>query len=76
MRYNPTWEDERVTADDLAAVIDRTVDTLPANQKAAFEMSRYQEKTYGEISSELGISKKTVQYHISRVLEKLRKLLK
>ncbi|MBQ9892686.1 MAG: helix-turn-helix domain-containing protein [Bacteroidales bacterium] len=39
-------------------------------------MSRYQEKTYGEISSELGISKKTVQYHISRVLEKLRKLLK
>ena len=76
MKFTPAYEDERVTADDLAAVIDGALETLPSNQKAAFEMSRYDNKTYGEISSELGISKKTVQYHISRVLERLRKLLK
>ncbi len=76
MRYHPAAEPEKVTAEDLLRAIDGELTELPANQRAAFAMSRYDGKTYDEISSSLGISRKTVQYHISRVLERLRKLLK
>ena len=62
--------------EDLLRVIDGELMELPDNQRAAFAMSRYDGKTYDEISSSLGISRKTVQYHISRVLERLRHLLK
>lgn len=41
-------------------------------QRRIFYMQRVEGKTYNEISRELGISEKTVQYHISTILSKLR----
>ena len=41
-------------------------------QRRIFYMQRAEGKTYSEISRELGISEKTVQYHISSILNKLR----
>jgi len=76
MKFHSGAEPEKVTAEDLLRVIDGELMELPDNQRAAFAMSRYDGKTYDEISSSLGISRKTVQYHISRVLERLRNLLK
>ena len=76
VHYHPKADPEKVTAEDLLRVIDDELMELPDNQRAAFAMSRYDGKSYEEISSSLGISRKTVQYHISRVLERLRRLLK
>ena len=40
-------------------------------QRRAFEMSRFEGKTYREIAQEQNISIKTVEYRISQVLRKL-----
>jgi RNA polymerase sigma-70 factor (ECF subfamily) len=36
-----------------------------------FSMHRFEEKTYGEISIHLSISRKTVEYHMTRALKHL-----
>ena len=36
-----------------------------------FSMHRFEEKTYGQISDELKISRKTVEYHMSKALQHL-----
>ena len=48
---------------------------LTEQQRIIYELSRNGDKTYKEISEIMGISPKTVQYHIGNVLSKLKKLL-
>jgi len=76
LRFTPAAEEERVTTDDLLSVINHEIGALPEKQRAAYELSREGGKTYREISSELGISERTVQYHISRVLERIRRIFR
>lgn len=52
--------------------LERKYENLTDRQRRIFEMSRVEGKTYEEISRELKISEKTVQYHISQVLKDLR----
>lgn len=52
--------------------LERKIENLSDRQKRVFEMSRVEGKTYDEIASELKISEKTVQYHISQALKDLR----
>jgi predicted DNA-binding protein YlxM (UPF0122 family) len=44
-------------------------------RREVFKMSRFEEKSYSEIASELKISTKTVENHISRALKQLRPFL-
>lgn len=46
----------------------KAVDGLPKECRKVFEMSRRDNKKYGEISKELGISINTVKYHIKNAL--------
>ena len=46
--------------------------TLPDSQQRIFKMNRVEGKTYDEIAEDMGISPRTVQYHISKVLKKFR----
>ena len=48
---------------------------LPKQQRDIYEMNREEDLTYNEISDKLGISPKTVQYHIGKVLIKLKKTI-
>ena len=48
----------------------------PESYRVAFEMHRFQNKTYQEIAEELNISSKTVDYRIQQALKQLRKELK
>lgn len=48
---------------------------LPKHQRTIYEMNREDDLTYNEISDKLGISPKTVQYHIAKVLLKLKKTI-
>ncbi|MDE7443057.1 MAG: RNA polymerase sigma-70 factor [Muribaculaceae bacterium] len=64
--------------DDASELADRlavAIDSMPARQRRVFLMSRFDRMTYAEISEQLGISPKTVHYHISEALSSLRKAL-
>lgn len=62
-------------AEELKERITEAIESLPDKCKIVFALSRYQEKSYQEISETLGISIKTVENHISKALKILRKNL-
>ena len=51
------------------------IDDLDERQKSIFLANRLEKKTYREIARELNLSPRTIQYHISEVLSKLRSKL-
>ena len=75
-KRNPQDEiEERIMTKDLLDQIKEEMDSLTEQQRVIYELNRNDEMTYKEIAEKLGISPKTVQYHISNVLAKLKKLL-
>ena len=56
---------------ELRKLIYKSLSELPYEQRRAFEMSRFEGKTYREIAHEQNVSIKTVEYRISQVLRKL-----
>ncbi len=53
-------------------IIRAVVDSMPRIRRRVFSMSRYLELSNSEIADMLGISKRTVEKHISNALEQLR----
>lgn len=68
-------EDE-IASRDLLHILNIAVESMPEQRRKVFCMSRKDGKTYVEIAEILGISVKTVEYHISKALSELRDLLK
>lgn len=62
--------------EELRQNIRRAVEELPEPYREAFEMNRFENRTYKEIAEELGISAKTVDYRIQQSLKILRVKLK
>lgn len=60
-------------AEDLQNAINIAVGDLPERCRIIFGLSRYEEKTYREISEQLEISIKTVENQISKALKLVRK---
>lgn len=60
----------------LEEKIKAAIESLPEKTKGIFVMSRMNEMTYNEISEELNLSAKTIEYHISNALKIMRKELK
>ena len=67
---------KRITKKELTQKIEKAILNLPESYRVAFEMHRFQNKTYQEIAEELNISSKTVDYRIQQALKQLRKELK
>ncbi len=63
---------ESIVYNDLASWIDVFLGQLPEKSRRIFELSRFENYTNQEIASNLDISVKTVEYHISKVLNILR----
>ena len=61
---------------ELTQNIQRAIDNLPETYKQVFIMHRFQNKTYKEIATELGVSPKTVDYRIQQSLKILKDELK
>lgn len=57
--------------EELKSLIRQALSELPYEQRRAFEMSRFEGKTYEQIARETGVSVKTVEYRISQALRKL-----
>lgn len=53
----------------------KTIDNLPQQQRTAFTLSRMENKTYDEIASIMGITRRTVNFHIVQALNTLRDAL-
>jgi RNA polymerase sigma-70 factor (family 1) len=62
--------------EELYHTIDQTIHRLPPQCKRVFLMSRFENKKYQEIASELHVSVKAVEAHITKALHVLRKALK
>lgn len=61
---------------EMQEIVRKTLDELPEQTRIIFYKSRYENKTNSEIAEELGLSIKTVEYHISKTLKLLRTRLK
>lgn len=61
---------------EVKQIIRDTLDELPKQTRKIFFESRYENKTNREIAAELGISIKTVEFHISKALKLFRSRLK
>lgn len=55
--------------------VNLAVSSLPTRCRTVFIMSRYEDKKYDEIATELGISLNTVENHMTSALSKLRNAL-
>lgn len=67
---------DTIKALELDVKINAVIESLPAQCKQVFSMSRFEGKKYQEIADELGISKKAVEAHVSKALKVLREELK
>ena len=71
----PTKE-SAMFASEMESTIWETVRMLPPKRRKVFIMSRMQGFSNDEIAQELGISKRTVENHITSTLADLRKVVK
>jgi RNA polymerase sigma-70 factor (ECF subfamily) len=63
---------EEMIMEETKQLIDKAVHQLPAQQRAVFELSRYQGLDHAAIGKELGISKLTVKSHLTKALKSVR----
>lgn len=69
-------EPEALFGTEVQELISKTLARLPEKSSRIFIMSRYDGKNYQTIAQETGLSVKSIEYHISKVLVALRKELK
>lgn len=69
-------EPEELFSNEIKQIISRTIEELPDQTRKIFLKSREGSKTNKEIATELGISIKTVEFHITKALKLFRVRLK
>jgi RNA polymerase sigma-70 factor (ECF subfamily) len=66
---------QQVDYDELKRRIDQAVEVLPEKQKEIFKKSRIEGLSHKEIANELGVTTKTVEYHIGQAIRFLKERL-
>ncbi|TGE06130.1 RNA polymerase sigma factor [Hymenobacter fodinae] len=64
--------EETVAADDLSLALLDSLMQLPEHTREVFRLSRLEHQSVPEIAVRLNISRKTVEYHLTRALKVLR----
>lgn len=64
-----------IEAKDLMRVFDEELSEMPATRKLIFNLSRDKGMSHKEISEMMGISTKTVENHITKVLSQLKQYM-
>lgn len=73
VQYNSPEAEAEVIYKELVQQINSVVETLPAKCKKVYILSRNEQLTHLEISNRLHISTKTVENHITKALQILKK---
>ncbi len=73
---NEPSPDQYIDRDNLEKEIHTIIDGLPPKCGQVFKLSRLEGKSHQEISETMGISKKTIENHMTRALRTLRDQLK
>ncbi len=73
---NESSEEKNLFASETEALIWEKVNQMPEKRRKVFIMSRFQGLSNEEIARALGISKRTVENHITTSLAELRKVVK
>ncbi|HBW80785.1 MAG TPA: hypothetical protein DEF78_12005 [Sphingobacterium sp.] len=68
-------EHDEFSYKELSDQLDGLLARLPIKTRAIFIMSREDDLSYKQIAKKMNLSIKSVEYHISKVLNKLRKAL-
>jgi RNA polymerase sigma-70 factor (family 1) len=66
---------QHIKMDELSKAIEATIQSLPEKCQTVFLMSRFEGKKNHEIATELGLTIKAIEGHMTRALTKLRKVL-
>ncbi len=67
---------DEIEYNDVKGKVDQLINTLPERQKEIFVLSRTEGLSHKEIAEKLGISTKTVEYHITQSSRFLKEKLK
>ncbi|MDR2041867.1 MAG: RNA polymerase sigma-70 factor [Tannerella sp.] len=67
---------EKLFSDEVQQIIDRTLASLSAQSREIFIRSKYKNQTNREVADALELSVKSVEYHITQTLKRLRTALK
>lgn len=70
------FEPHDVFTSEIEQLVEKTLNGLPEQTRRIFILSRYENKSYKEISEMYGISVKGVEFHISKTIKMLRASLK
>jgi RNA polymerase sigma-70 factor (family 1) len=76
MATEPVYYSDRVIEMELESEIERAIESLPEKCREIFQMSRYDQLKYTDISKKLNLSEKTVERQMGIALFKLREKLK
>ena len=76
LQYDPYEEVDQPDADALKQQLIEAIESLPAQCRKIFELSRFEKKKYKEIAKELNISIKTVEAQMGIAFKKLRSFVK
>lgn len=68
--------DDIIDMDEFISLVEKSVNELPPKTQKVFRLSRYDNMSYKEIADKEDISVKTVENHISKALQRIRKKLK
>lgn len=66
---------EEIFSKEMEQMIEKAIASLPEQTRNVFQFNRFEDKTYKEIAEIMNITVKTVEYHISKSLSHLRKIL-
>lgn len=67
---------EELFSSEAQRLINEALNGLPEKTRAIFIMSRYENKKHKEIAEHFNLSTKSIEFHISKALDVLRKKLK
>lgn len=61
---------------DIQAILRESMAVMGEKTSAVFKLSRFEGKSHKEIAKELGMTEKSIEYHITKALRRLREDLK
>ena len=65
-----------IFSDEIQQIVESTLNKLPQKTRQIFILNRYQGLSYKDITEQMDLSAKTIEFHISKALSQLRFSLK